>query len=306
MPAFPKLPPVSREPLSVVLLARDDAAGAEAVLAGWAKFLDARGTDYEVVVVDDGSADGTPQLVEALASPRLRVLRHDAPRGEGAALRTGLQAARYPLLFYTLCKPEYRPEDLGKLLERPFVHEEPDRADTPPAQPDKEIDHVHLISGFRAGVKVPGPLRVAGGAWRVVCRVVFSYSPQPLPGWLGLRRHLGWLLARTFFGLRYHDVLCPFRLLRRDLLARLPIQSDGPFAHAELLAKANFLGAVMGEEQPLDVTPGPYRGDFRAIWKEARRVFDHPDFGPPVLPDSSGGRPAEDRPPSEGGDGTTS
>ena len=35
----------------------------------------------------------------------------------------------------------------------------------------------------------------------------------------------------------------------------------------------------------LDVAPGPYRGDFRGIWKEARRVFDHPDFGPPVLPE---------------------
>jgi hypothetical protein len=35
---------------------------------------------------------------------------------------------------------------------------------------------------------------------------------------------------------------------------------------------------------PLDVKPGPYRGDFGQMWKEARRVFNHPDFGPAVLP----------------------
>jgi hypothetical protein len=292
MPAFPKLPPVSREPLSVVLLARgDDAAHAEQVLAGWLGFLDARGLDYEVFVAEDGRGDALPPVVEKLASPRLRLFQQETPRGEGAALRTGLQAARHPLLFYTLLRPEYRPEDLGKLLERPFHHEEHDPAAPPPAEPDKEIDHVHLISGFRAGVKVPWPLRAVGWAWRMFCWVVFSYAPQPLPGWLGIRRHLGWFLARVFFGLRYHDVLCPFRLLRRDILARIPIQSNGPFAHAELLAKANFLGAVMGEEQPLDVAPGPYRGDFRGTWKEARRVFDHPDFGPPFLPEEAHAAP---------------
>ncbi len=207
-------------------------------------------------------------------------------------------AARHPLLCYAPCKPEYRPQDLGKMLDRQFLGEEGLLTATmPPKEPDREIDHVHLISGYRAGVKVPGTFRAVGWVWRIFCRVVFSYAPAPLPGWLGLRRHLGWFLARVFFGLRYHDVLCPFRLLRRDILPRVVIQSNGPFAHAELLAKANFLGCVMGEELPLDVTPGPYRGDFRRIWKEARRVFDHPDFGPPVLP-----APA---PPTEHRDGIT-
>src|SRR5262245_14767188 len=142
MPAFPKLPPVAREPLSVVLLARDDGAHAEAVLTSWLRFLDARGVEYEIVLVEDGPSASLPQLLAKVASPRLRMIQQDSPRGEGAALRTGLQAARHPLLFYTLCKPEYRPEDLGKVLERPFVHEETD-SETPPAEPGKEIDHVH-------------------------------------------------------------------------------------------------------------------------------------------------------------------
>jgi hypothetical protein len=55
-------------------------------------------------------------------------------------------------------------------------------------------------------------------------------------------------------------------------------------AHVELVAKANFLGCMMGEEVPLAIEPGPYHCDAGAIYCEAKRVFDHPDFGPAVLP----------------------
>lgn len=153
-----------------------------------------------------------------------------------------------------------------------------------PAVGGRQIDHVHLLSGYRAGVRVPLPWRVVGWLWRVICVVLFSYWPQPLPGWLGWRRHLGWLLVRIFFGLRMHDVSCPFRLMRRDILARMPVQSNGSFAHVELLAKANFLSCLMGEEMPIPVVPGAYRGDAGELFREARQLFNHPDFGPPVLP----------------------
>jgi hypothetical protein len=95
-------------------------------------------------------------------------------------------------------------------------------------------------------------------------------------------------LVRALFAVRYQDVMCPFRLLRRAVFARLPIQSDGPFAHAEVLAKANFLGCVMGEELPLDVRPPPYRGDARQMWRELKQLLRAPDFGPPTLPGTRG------------------
>ena len=114
--------------------------------------------------------------------------------------------------------------------------------------------------------------------------MLLSYSPRPLPGWLGARRRLGGLLARVLFGVRHHDPACPFRLLRRDILARIPLQSKGPFAHVELLAKANFLGHLMGEEIPIDVRPPAYRGDAGSYLADGRRVFNNPDFGPAVLP----------------------
>jgi glycosyltransferase involved in cell wall biosynthesis len=268
MPDLPHLPPVADQPLSALLLARDDAAHVESLVAAWAAALDGLHRDYDLILVDDGSADGTADRADALREkhPRLQVLRHDKPRGVGAALRTGLAAATRPLVFYTLCDPRYRPEDLPRLL--------------------KEIDAVHLVPAYRAGVPVPGWLRVVGLLNRVLCRVVFSAAPPPLPGLLGWRGHAGQMVCRELFGLRTRDVVCPYRLLRRDILARIPIQSDGPFAHIELLAKANFLGCVMGEEVPLGdkdhpVPPAPRDGDPpRGFFADGRRVFDRPDFGP--------------------------
>jgi glycosyltransferase involved in cell wall biosynthesis len=59
--------------------------------------------DYEVIVVDDGSADGTWSVLERIASrePHLRPIRHETNQGYAAALRTGFAAARFPLIFYS-------------------------------------------------------------------------------------------------------------------------------------------------------------------------------------------------------------
>ena len=78
------------------------------------------------------------------------------------------------------------------------------------------------------------------------------------------------------------DIGSEFKIFRRSIFARIPIQSDGPFIHAEILAKANFLGCLM-TEAAANYTP-PAAGEpavsFRAQWGEACCVFSHPDFGP--------------------------
>ncbi len=268
MPAPPTLPPVADAPVSVVLLARDDAAHLEAVTAGWVTFLNGLGREFELILVEDGSRDGSAERVAALAArhPHLRVLRHDLPRGEGAALSAGLAAARHPLVCYARCEPRYHPGDLRKLL--------------------KEIDKVHLVPGYRAGRPVPRGWRLLASLCSALGRVVFSHPLTPLPGWLGWRRHLGRALVRAFFGVRSRDVGCPYRLLRREILARIPLQSRGSFAHAELLAKANFLGHLIAEEVPLGdrqhpVEPEGLRHERRRdVFADARRVFARPDFGP--------------------------
>jgi glycosyltransferase involved in cell wall biosynthesis len=297
MPQTPSLPPIAKEPLSVVLLAHNNAADVEAVLAAWVAFLDGLGRDYELLFVDDGSSDGTANRAEEVGqrAPRLRVLRREEHGGEGAALRTGVAAANRPLLFYTLCDPQYRPADLGRLLDKRSGIVPSAGSASPPSE--LELDHVHLMSGYRAGVPVPAWLRVVGWLWRAFCWLVFSYPARPLPGWLGWNGHAERLLVRALFAVRYQDVSCPFRLLRREALRRIPIQSDGPFAHIEVLAKANFLGHVMGEELPLDVRPGP-PSDLRAMWRELRRVWRAPDFGPAVLPEEKTGTTVAEAGPS--------
>jgi glycosyltransferase involved in cell wall biosynthesis len=281
MPEIPSLPPIADQPLSVVLLARNAADHVVASLIVWLGFLDDfRPGNYELILVDDGSSDGTADKAQAQADafPVVRVVRLDQPRGEGAALRAGLQAATKPLVFYTLCEPAYRPEILKQLFAQKYTNEN--------GVEGSEIDHVHLMTGFRAGRKVPSLLRALGWLARTAYWVMLADSLRPLPGRLGWRRQLGWVLSRLLFGVRTRDVTCPVRLLRREILPRIPIQSDGPFAHVELLAKANFLGmgGLMGEEVPLDVVPPAYRGDAGVFFRDGQKVFNKPDFGPAVLP----------------------
>jgi glycosyltransferase involved in cell wall biosynthesis len=59
--------------------------------------------DWEVIVVDDGSRDRTPEVLDELAKlcPRLRVVTHQKNRGYGGALRSGFEAARKEWVFYT-------------------------------------------------------------------------------------------------------------------------------------------------------------------------------------------------------------
>src|SRR5204863_8327961 len=110
-----------------------------------------------------------------------------------------------------------------------------------------KIDKVDLVTGYRLWLPVPPLLRVLGRIYRGFVRVVFGIPLEPLPAWLGDHGQRKRWLARWVFGVRVHDVECAFRLFRRSVLARMPIQSHGPFAQVEILAKANFLGCWMFE-----------------------------------------------------------
>lgn len=71
----------------------------------------------EVLVVDDGSLDGTAAAVEGVRDPRVRLLRHPRNRGKGAALRTAIAAATGEVLVVQDADLEYDPADYPVLLD---------------------------------------------------------------------------------------------------------------------------------------------------------------------------------------------
>ncbi len=74
------------------------------------------GIDLEIVIVDDGSTDGTRDVLKQLGDSTVRIVLHDRNRGKGAALRTGLEHATGEYVLVQDADLEYDPEDWPKLL----------------------------------------------------------------------------------------------------------------------------------------------------------------------------------------------
>ncbi|MFB3902569.1 MAG: glycosyltransferase family 2 protein [Acidobacteriota bacterium] len=77
-------------------------------------------SDFEVLIVNDGSTDHTGQVLAELTSvyaPVLRVINHEKNRGYGAALRTGFREASKEWLFYTDGDAQYDPREMRNLVK---------------------------------------------------------------------------------------------------------------------------------------------------------------------------------------------
>jgi glycosyltransferase involved in cell wall biosynthesis len=74
-------------------------------------------SDFEIIIVNDGSADSTPAIADELARtyPEVRVVHHPKNRGYGGALRTGFAEARKEVVFYTDGDAQYDPAELALL-----------------------------------------------------------------------------------------------------------------------------------------------------------------------------------------------
>jgi cellulose synthase/poly-beta-1,6-N-acetylglucosamine synthase-like glycosyltransferase/peptidoglycan/xylan/chitin deacetylase (PgdA/CDA1 family) len=107
-------PPVT-EPVSVIVPAYNESAGIEAAI----RSLVASDHPLEVIVVDDGSSDGTADLVESLRIPGVRVIRQ-ANAGKPVALNTGLRAARFDLIVMVDGDTVFEP-DAVRMLIQPFA-----------------------------------------------------------------------------------------------------------------------------------------------------------------------------------------
>jgi glycosyltransferase involved in cell wall biosynthesis len=76
--------------------------------------------EMEIIVVDDCSTDGTPEVLSSLKQEGLVVLTHDVNRGKGAAIRTALAAASGDAVIIQDADLEYDPADFPRLVA-PFV-----------------------------------------------------------------------------------------------------------------------------------------------------------------------------------------
>jgi glycosyltransferase involved in cell wall biosynthesis len=77
--------------------------------------------DFEVIVIDDGSADDTPQILDELARiypDCVRIVHHGVNRGYGGALRAGFSTARKDFVFYTDGDAQYDPSEMTLLWHK--------------------------------------------------------------------------------------------------------------------------------------------------------------------------------------------
>ena len=73
--------------------------------------------EKEIIIVDDGSTDGTREELEKVEAPNIKVIFHEQNQGKGAALQTALREAHGDILLIQDADMEYDPSDYPQLLE---------------------------------------------------------------------------------------------------------------------------------------------------------------------------------------------
>ena len=99
--------------LSVIVPAYNEAKTIRQIL----EKINSVGIDKEIIVVDDGSCDGTEKILEDIKYDNLKIIHHSSNRGKGAAFLTGLAHARGEFVIIQDADLEYEPEDYLRLTQ---------------------------------------------------------------------------------------------------------------------------------------------------------------------------------------------
>lgn len=114
-------------------------------------------SDFEILIVNDGSADTTSVIADELAAafPEVRIIHHPTNRGYGGALRSGFAAARKELIFYTDGDAQYDPSEMAALWPR-------------------MTDDVDLVNGYKISRSDPLHRIVIGRIYHYTVKILFG------------------------------------------------------------------------------------------------------------------------------------
>ncbi|RMH11828.1 MAG: glycosyltransferase family 2 protein, partial [Gemmatimonadetes bacterium] len=220
-----RTPHLDRVRLSVVIPAYNEIATAETLLRRVAQVP----LDLEVIVVDDGSTDGTRDLLKQLEAEGLIdvLVFHEQNRGKGAALRTGFAHATGDVVAVQDADLEYDPLELPMLLE-PILEGNAD-----------------AVYGSR----------FLGGPHRV------------LFFWHSVGNRFLTLLSNMFTDVNLTDMETCYKLVHRDLLKTLPLTADRFGIEPELTARLAQAGARI-YEMPISYHGRSYQEGKKINWKD--------------------------------------
>jgi glycosyltransferase involved in cell wall biosynthesis len=195
----------------------------------------AQPTVAEVVVVDDGSTDGTRAGVEKVAKDdaRVRLLTHDGNRGKGAALRTGISALTAPVTVIQDADLEYDPAEYGELV-------------------------APILAG-RADA-VFGSRFIGGQAHRV------------LYFWHMAGNRLLTLLSNMMTNLNLTDMECGHKAFLTDKLRTMRLREDGFGIEPEFAAQASRLGLRL-YEVGVSYSGRTYAEGKKITWRDGLRAL---------------------------------
>lgn len=179
--------------------------------------LDRTVHDWEIVFVDDGSTDSTPEILQKFAQrePRLRVVRHPRNLNVGMGFRTALMTASKEYFFSQTVDWSY---DISKL--RVFL---------------ELLKHFDVVQGIR-----PVPIRLL--SYIPVVRSIYRIQRRSDTLYKAVISLANYYILRIFFGVRFHDfqniTFYPTRMAHRiELVGRTS------FVNPELLLKSYYRGA---------------------------------------------------------------
>ncbi|MBP9947083.1 MAG: glycosyltransferase family 2 protein [Vicinamibacteria bacterium] len=189
---------ITRDGITVVVMTYNEAETLRAVVAEIHAALVATDRPFEIVVIDDGSRDSTPEVATELARtvPGLRVVMHPENLGLGSVYRTGLSEARQDLVTFFPADGQFPASIIGQFLEKIEGHDAVFGTLDNPVGPVGAILNrlerifYQLLFGrfprfqgivmFRRKILDEVPLRSAGGrGWAVLMELILRISRGP-------------------------------------------------------------------------------------------------------------------------------